>query len=311
MDTGFGYNRVVENVRATFLGTGDAWPIPRPGCGCDQCAFSREDAKERRTRSGVFLETSAGNSRGQNSRGQTSRGQNVLLDASPDLTHQFEREGIDPVVDRVVISHHHDDHMNGLRDLCYTRRGGPDVLPVHCGPVTRRRIEALWPSLLRPGEEKICFEPWDDGTVIEVGPVTLKGVETNHRDDEPTTAFLIHVERGGPPQRILYATDMGPRGMGKRLIDPDSPVGEQEYVKDVWAILRVDLFVGDGTYLGEGGYGHPGTDRMIEIAREGLAKKIAITHVGHWGVDPDTARQRVPADVAICRDGDDLFSFLD
>ena len=274
----------MEEVRATLLGTGHAWPIPRPGCACDQCRASRDDAGKRRTRSGLLLQT------------PTAR---VLLDACPDAWLQFEREGLEPHVDRVVISHHHDDHLMGLRDLCMLRRDASGPLPVHCGPVTKARIQVVFPGLLRAGREKIAFEPWQVGTRLDLGAVTLEGFETHHREEEPTTAFLLHVRRedasgGGRAWRIAYATDMG-----ERLPSP------RERVEDV------DLFLGDGTYLGAGGYGHPGTDRMIAIARELRARCIGVTHVGHWAVDCDTARRRLAPDVVICRDGDDVLSLLE
>ncbi len=268
----------VDDVRLTLLGTSHAWPIPEPGCGCDQCSASRDDAKKRRTRSGLFIQTPAGN---------------ALLDAGPDVWQQFEREGIAPQVERVVISHHHDDHVLGLRDLCYAWRERPGPLPVHCGPVTERRIRATFGGLLREGRELITFVPWHAGAVVDLGPVRIEGFETHHRDDEPTTAFLIHVERAGGAARIAYATDMG-----TALPSP------RERLEDL------DLFIGDGTYLGAPGFGHPGTDRCVEIARTLRAQAVAITHVGHWRADPDTVRQALPVGVAICRDGDDVLALL-
>jgi ribonuclease BN (tRNA processing enzyme) len=217
----------------------------------------------------------------------------VLLDAGPDVWQQFEREGLAPRVDRVVISHHHDDHMMGLRDLCSMKQRHVRVLPVHCGPVTERRIRSTFAGLLREGRERIAFVPWETGAVVETGPVRIEGFETHHRADEPTTAFLLRVQHEGRSVRIAYATDMGEAMPSPRALLED-----------------VDLFLGDGTYLGGGGHGHPGTDRMIQIARELGARRIGVTHVGHWGVDCDTARQVLPMDVAICRDGDDLFSLL-
>ncbi|MDJ0520641.1 MAG: MBL fold metallo-hydrolase [Planctomycetota bacterium] len=268
----------MDDVRATLLGTSHAWPLPEPGCGCDQCTASREDAGKRRTRSGFLIQTPAGN---------------ALLDAGPDVWQQFEREKLKPEVALVVISHHHDDHVLGLRDLCIMNGRHRRVLPVHCGPVTERLIRATFAGLLREGQERIRFVPWETGSRIELGAVCIEGFETHHRADAPTTAFLVHVPRAEGVVRIAYATDMG-----SALPEP------------VERLRGVDLFIGDGTYLGEGNDKHPGTDRMIAIARELRAKRIAVTHVGHWGVDCDTARRLLPPDVAICRDGDDVLSLL-
>ena len=148
----------------------------------------------------MFIQTSEGD----------SASSSVLLDAGPDVWQQFERWGLAPRVDRVVISHHHDDHVLGLRDLCIMSRKHARVLPVHCGPVTEARIRATFAGLLRDGREQIAFVPWHAGAVVEAGGVRVEGFETHHRGaDEPTTAFLIHAEREGRGVRIAYATDMG------------------------------------------------------------------------------------------------------
>lgn len=263
-------------MRAILLGCGGAWPIPRPGCVCPQCASARQRPKERRSRSGLWLQ---------------GREETALLDASPDIAHQLEREGLTPHLDRVVISHHHHDHLLGLDDLCHVRPPGCAPLSVHAGAHAQTRIREVFPNLLREGREKIRLHPWGIGTRLDLGGILLEGFETHHRPDTETIGALLHVDREEGPRRIAYATDMGS--------DVPSPRRRLE---------GVDLLVGDGTYLGDAGYGHPGTSRVLEIARVLRVGRVALTHVGHWRVDPATARRQVPPDVVICRDGDDLLA---
>ena len=271
-----GYNAI---VLATLLGTGGAWPIPRPGCSCAQCAEARAEPRERRTRSGLYLETAAGN---------------VLLDACPDVIAQLEREQLSPAIRAVIISHHHADHVFGLSDLCYVLREVEPPIPVYAGAATQALIRAAFPYLLRPERPKIRLEPWTSGMRLTFGEVALEGFETLHREESETVGVLIRTRSRGRESRIVYATDMGAAEPTPRSL-----------------LEGVDLFVGDGTYLGEAGYGHPGTERMIAIARGFGARRIAVTHVGHWGLSSAEAADHVPRDVAICRDGDALFPFPD
>jgi ribonuclease BN (tRNA processing enzyme) len=119
----------------------------------------------------------------------------------------------------------------------------------------------------------------------------LEGFETHHRAEAPTTAVLVHARPGERALRVAWATDMGAAA-------PEPAA----------ALAEVDLFVGDGTYLGAADHGHPGTRRVLEIARTLGARRIALAHVGHWRVRRDNARRALPPDVAICRDGEDLLA---
>jgi ribonuclease BN (tRNA processing enzyme) len=217
----------------------------------------------------------------------------VLVDAGPDVARQLEREGLGRLPGRVVVSHHHLDHLLGLDDLCHVIPQGETPLAVHAGPHAQERIRAIFPHLLRPGRERLVLCTWHAGALLDLGDVVLEGFETHHREEAATTAVLLHLRLPRGKARIAYATDMGAA--------VPSPAER---------LQGVDVFVGDGTYLGPPGHGHPGTDRVREIGRALGARRLAVTHVGHWQVDRAEARRRLGADVAICRDGDDLLGLL-
>lgn len=270
---------MTADLDATLLGTGDAFATPRPGCRCPQCVEARADARQARTRSGMLVRSGA---------------EVVLLDCSPDILRQLDRVGVRPdEITRVVISHQHNDHCYGLYDLARTRTlGGPPVR-VHANDGTEDVLQRAFPGCFKPDGPLVVLDRWGTDTRLALDGLVLEGVETHHYPGMETTAFLLTFTRGDVTRRVLHATDMG--------TDVPSPQARIE---------GVDLFLCDGTYLGGGGRGHPGTDRAVEIGRAIGARRIAITHVGHWGLTAAEAAARVPAGVAICRDGDALAPLL-
>ena len=86
-------------TKLTFLGTGTSQGVPMIGCDCEVCKSA--DAKDKRYRASVFVE---------------SAGLNVLVDAGPDFRSQMLRAGIRHI-DAILLTHNHKDHTGGLDDV--------------------------------------------------------------------------------------------------------------------------------------------------------------------------------------------------
>ena len=86
-------------MKVTFLGTGTSQGVPIIACECEVC--SSTDAKDKRLRSSVLVETE-----------KTS----FIIDTGPDFRYQMLREGIKKL-DAVVFTHEHKDHIAGFDDI--------------------------------------------------------------------------------------------------------------------------------------------------------------------------------------------------
>ncbi len=102
----------MSSIELLFLGSGTSAGVPMIGCHCPVC--SSTDPHDKRHRPSVLI---------------SYDGVRVLVDTTPELRIQSLTYGID-VIDTVVLTHAHADHIMGLDDLRrfnMTKNGPIDV----------------------------------------------------------------------------------------------------------------------------------------------------------------------------------------
>src|SRR4051795_7097312 len=86
-------------VELLFLGSGTSAGVPMIGCHCPVC--TSPDPHDKRSRPSVLI---------------SYAGLRVLVDTAPELRLQCVTNGID-MIDAVVFTHAHADHIMGLDDV--------------------------------------------------------------------------------------------------------------------------------------------------------------------------------------------------
>lgn len=126
-----------------FLGSGDSQGVPRWWCRCPVCQEARNSGLNIRTRPSVLLEGE----------------EKVLIDAAPELRLQMTREKVRGV-DAVIITHAHNDHIQGLADLADRSRWTKEVCPVYMPGEVIPQVAERFPYLTKGyTQERVPFLP--------------------------------------------------------------------------------------------------------------------------------------------------------
>lgn len=179
-----------------FLGSSGAIQAPAFFCPCEVCEATRRHAEQCRTRASVAM------------LGQET----VLIDASPDLEFQLEREGIRRP-DRIFITHWHYDHVWGLACLAE---------PSSCARWPRidlympREVLHHFDQELAFMKSKVNLHPLAPGDTFELPDATWEVVKTTHTDH--SVGFIVQSS-----QRLAYLVDgvVPPPETVERLEDVD------------------------------------------------------------------------------------------
>lgn len=86
-------------MKITILGTGTSQGIPVIGCKCPVCTST--DPKDKRLRCSIWVE---------------HEGESIVVDVGPDFRQQMLNAEVNKV-DRILLTHEHTDHINGLDDV--------------------------------------------------------------------------------------------------------------------------------------------------------------------------------------------------
>jgi phosphoribosyl 1,2-cyclic phosphate phosphodiesterase len=177
----------MADLQVTFLGTGTSLGVPVIGCGCAVCASS--DPRDKRTRASIYVQ---------------SPECSWVIDTGADFRAQSLREKIS-MVDAVVYTHSHTDHIMGFDDLrvfCSTQRS----LPIYASADTMSDLKRVFAFAFN-GENRFPGYIHPDPRVIEgkfsLGKTELTPLPLPH-GRERVNGYLL--SRGG--ERLLaYLSD--------------------------------------------------------------------------------------------------------
>jgi phosphoribosyl 1,2-cyclic phosphate phosphodiesterase len=150
---------MTARLRAIILGCGSSAGVPR--IGGDWGACDPSNPKNRRSRCSLLVErtTAAGTTR-------------VLVDTSPDLRSQLLAAGVG-LLDGVVFTHPHADHLHGIDDLRTVVQNRGSRLPVWADAETAELLLTRFAYVfVQPAGS--LYKPILDLTPLD-GPVTVEG----------------------------------------------------------------------------------------------------------------------------------------
>jgi phosphoribosyl 1,2-cyclic phosphate phosphodiesterase len=230
-----------QGLRAVFLGSSGAIQIPSFLCACPVCEDARNNPCHRRTRASLAV----------------IGAETVLIDASPDIDSQLERERIRKP-DRIFITHWHSDHvggLGGLRELSELGHWGP--LPIYVPEQAAFHFDRELAYLRRA----VQIRPVRPGDVLDLPDASWEVVKTTH--NEHSVGFIV---RAG--QSFAYLVDgiVPPPATLARLSDVD--------------ILILEATVDD---LDEAGWTNFTLSQAIDFWRGSKVPRCVLTHLSCHG----------------------------
>jgi len=247
----------------TFLGTGTSQGVPMIGCDCAVCHSA--DPRDQRLRSSIYIQTPECS---------------FVVDTGTDFRTQALQQNV-RVVDAVIFTHSHTDHIMGFDDL---RRFGYErgFMPVYASPETMRDLERVFefafkglnpfPGYLKP-DPHVVEEPFLLGrTRISPLPVPHGNTIVNgylfSRDGKKLVAYLS--DCSGVPDEIAEKI----HGVQVLIIDA----------------LRHKPHPT-----------HLSVDQALEVARRVQPNSTYFTHICHEL--PQSAEAELPANTFMAYDG--------
>jgi phosphoribosyl 1,2-cyclic phosphate phosphodiesterase len=255
-------------LRFTILGCGSSGGVPR--LGNDWGACDPADPRNRRRRCSALVE--------RDGPGGTTR---VLIDTAPDMREQLLDAGVG-LLDAVVYTHAHADHVHGLDDLrqvVFNRRAR---LPVWADPPTQDALLSRFAyAFVQPAGSD--YPPICDLNTID-GPVTVDGA-------------------GGPvrllPFRVGHGniTALGFRIGGLAYLPDVNAISEE-----VWPQLAdLDVWVLDALrYRPHPTHAH--VDQALEWIARARPRRAVLTNM-HVDLDFATLARSLPPGVEPAHDG--------
>ena len=259
----------MAELRVTILGCGSSGGVPRLGGRWGAC--DPDNPKNRRRRCSILVERIEGDAATR-----------VLVDAGPDMRAQLLDADV-AVLDGVLFTHAHADHVHGaddLRQIVFNRR---ERLPVWADAPTAESLLDRFAYLFAQPENSL-YPPILDFRPLD-GPVTVEG-------------------RGGPVEALPFRVPHGPytEALGFRF-------GPVAYLPDVsamtdeaWEAVRgLDCWIVDALRY-EPHLTHSHLSQTLDWIERAAPARAVITNM-HIDLDHDRVAAETPAHVMPAHDG--------
>jgi phosphoribosyl 1,2-cyclic phosphate phosphodiesterase len=253
----------MTEIELLFLGTGTSAGVPMIGCHCEVC--SSTDPHDHRDRPSVCI---------------FYNGARVIVDTTPELRLQCIRHRID-MVDAVVFTHAHADHIFGMDDL--RRFNALKKGPLDCwadAPTFEALDKCFGYAFTEPKPEMKVFRPNLVKRLID-GPFEIAGVKWTPIElihgDIPVLGFRIG--------NLAYCTDV-------------SFIPEESY-----DLLRdLDVLVLDALQHKQHSTQFS-VQEAIEASRRIGAKQTLFTHIAH-ALSHEKTNRELPTGMRLAFDGE-------
>ena len=247
-------------MKLRFLGTGTSTGVPQIMCNCPTC--QSRDEHDKRLRSSAMV---------------TYKDKNILIDCGPDFRQQMLECG-SPMLEALMITHSHYDHVGGVDDLRpYCAMG--DGFPIYCRADVagdlRDRVpycfaEGPYPGVPALNITEISTKPFVVAD-LEVVPLPVM----HHR--LPIVGFKM--------DNLAYITD------AKKI--PDSTL---ELIRGIDTLVINALRIKDHI-------SHFNLQQALEVIAEVKPRIAYITHMSHDMGPHAEASLRLPDGVKLAYDG--------
>jgi len=255
------YNSIAVPIKFTFLGTGTSQGVPLIACNCEVC--SSTDARDKRLRSSILIETSS---------------TRVVIDSGPDFRQQLLRQKIKKL-DAVVFTHEHKDHIAGLDEVkafnFLNRMRMPVYATARVQQALRREFAYIFADERYPGIPEIDLYDVEDSPV-QIGDLSLEPVNVMH--------YRLPV-KGYKVNGFAYITDA-------------NFISESEKKK----LRNLDVLVLNALRK-ESHISHFKFQEAIDLVNELKPRKAYFTHISHQlGLHEEVTRE-LPEHIELAVDG--------